>query len=68
MSGEQRLLMACEMTMFARDLAQPQIRREHPEGPEHNSQNSCAEKEDDPEERFQSNWYECHRTMFADSL
>jgi hypothetical protein len=34
MSGEQRLLMAFEMSMFARELASERIRREHPEWPE----------------------------------
>jgi hypothetical protein len=34
MSGEQRLLMAFEMSMFARELARERIRREHPEWPE----------------------------------
>jgi hypothetical protein len=31
MSGEQRLLLAYEMSMFARELAQEGIRRDHPE-------------------------------------
>lgn len=31
MSGEQRLLLAFEMSMFARELATAQIRSEHPE-------------------------------------
>lgn len=31
MSGEQRLLMAFEMSLFARDLARAGIRRDHPE-------------------------------------
>jgi hypothetical protein len=31
MSGEQRLLLAFEMTDFARELAKAGIRREHPE-------------------------------------
>ncbi|HEY6769369.1 MAG TPA: hypothetical protein VI386_31890 [Candidatus Sulfotelmatobacter sp.] len=31
MSGEQRLLLAYEMSMFARELCQERIRREHPE-------------------------------------
>jgi hypothetical protein len=31
MSGEQRLLMAFEMSMFARELAATRIRQEHPE-------------------------------------
>jgi hypothetical protein len=31
MPGEQRLLMAFEMSLFARDLAKEQIRRQHPE-------------------------------------
>jgi len=31
MSGEQRLLMAFEMSMFARELARERIRQEHPE-------------------------------------
>jgi hypothetical protein len=34
MTGEQRLLMAFEMSRFARDLAKERIRREHPEWPE----------------------------------
>jgi len=31
MSGEQRLLLAFEMSLFARELAKEGIRREHPE-------------------------------------
>ena len=31
MSGEQRLLMALEMSLFVQELAKEQIRREHPE-------------------------------------
>jgi hypothetical protein len=31
MPGEQRLLLALEMSLFARELASEQIRREHPE-------------------------------------
>jgi hypothetical protein len=31
MSGEQRLLMAFEMSLFARELARARIRREHPD-------------------------------------
>jgi hypothetical protein len=31
MTGEQRLLMAFEMSLFARELAKEGIRREHPE-------------------------------------
>jgi len=31
MPGEQRLLLALEMSLFARELAREQIRREHPE-------------------------------------
>jgi hypothetical protein len=31
MSGEQRLLLAFDMSMFARDLAKQRIRSEHPE-------------------------------------
>jgi hypothetical protein len=31
MSGEQRLLLAFEMSLFARDLARAGIQREHPE-------------------------------------
>jgi len=31
MSGEQRLLLAFEMSMFARELASAGIRQEHPE-------------------------------------
>jgi hypothetical protein len=30
MSGEQRLLMALEMSLFARELASARIRQEHP--------------------------------------
>jgi hypothetical protein len=33
MSGEQRLLLAFEMSLFARELAR-EIRRKHPEWPE----------------------------------
>ena len=31
MSGEQRLLLAFDMSMFARDLAKQRIQSEHPE-------------------------------------
>jgi hypothetical protein len=31
MTGEQRLLMAYEMSMFARELSKARIRREHPD-------------------------------------
>jgi len=31
MSGEQRLLVAFEMSMFARDLSRERIRHEHPD-------------------------------------
>ena len=31
MTGEQRLLMALEMSLFARELASARIRREHPD-------------------------------------
>jgi hypothetical protein len=34
MSGEQRLLVAYEMSLFARGLAADCIRREHPDWPE----------------------------------
>ena len=34
MSGEQRILLAFEMSMFARELSRERIRREHPEWPE----------------------------------
>ncbi len=34
MSGEQRLLMALEMSLFARELAAVHIRQQHPEWPE----------------------------------
>ena len=34
MSGEQRLLLALEMSLMARDLAKARIRQEHPEWPE----------------------------------
>jgi len=33
-SGEQRLLLAFEMSVFTRDLAKAGIRRQHPEWPE----------------------------------
>jgi hypothetical protein len=31
MTGEQRLLLALEMSLFTRELAREQIRREYPE-------------------------------------
>ena len=31
MSGEQRLLLVFEMSMFARELARERIRQEHPD-------------------------------------
>jgi hypothetical protein len=31
MSGEQRMLLAFEMTMFARELATARLKREHPD-------------------------------------
>ncbi len=31
MSGEQRVLLALEMSLFARDLARERIRSEHPD-------------------------------------
>ena len=34
MSGEQRILLAFEMSLFARELAKEGIRRDHPEWPE----------------------------------
>jgi len=34
MSGEDRLILAFEMSMFARELNQERIRSEHPEWPE----------------------------------
>jgi hypothetical protein len=34
MSGEQRILLAFEMSLFARELAKEGIRRGHPEWPE----------------------------------
>jgi hypothetical protein len=34
MSGEERMLLAFEMSMFARELARAGIRRNHPEWPE----------------------------------
>ena len=34
MSGEQRLLLAFEMSLFARELAREGIRRDHPDWPE----------------------------------
>ena len=33
MSGEQRLILALEMSVFVRDLAKVRIRKEHPEWP-----------------------------------
>jgi hypothetical protein len=34
MSGEKRLLVAIEMSLFARELTKEGIRREHPDWPE----------------------------------
>ena len=34
MTGEQRLVLAYEMSMFVRDLARAGVRQEHPEWPE----------------------------------
>ena len=34
MTGEQRLLMALEMSIFARELQKARIRQEHPEWPD----------------------------------
>ena len=34
MSGEQRLLVAYEMSLFARELSRELMRHEHPEWPE----------------------------------
>jgi hypothetical protein len=34
MSGEQRLLLAFEMSLFASELAREGIRRDHPDWPE----------------------------------
>jgi hypothetical protein len=34
MTGEQRILLAFEMSLFARELAKERIRQEHPEWPE----------------------------------
>ena len=34
MSGEQRMLLAFEMSFFAHELAKDGIRREHPDWPE----------------------------------
>jgi hypothetical protein len=34
MSGEQRLLLAFEMSIFARELNRERIRQEHPDWPE----------------------------------
>lgn len=34
MSGEQRLLLALEMSLLTRELAKARIRHEHPEWPE----------------------------------
>lgn len=34
MTGEQRLLLAFEMSLFARELAKAGIRRNHPDWPE----------------------------------
>jgi hypothetical protein len=36
MTGEQRLLLAFEMSTFARELARAGIQREHPDWPEAN--------------------------------
>ena len=34
MSGEERFLLAVEMSLFARELARERIRAEHPDWPE----------------------------------
>ncbi len=34
MSGERRLLLALDMSLFARELSRANIRREHPDWPE----------------------------------
>ena len=34
MTGEQRILLALEMSLFARELSRARIRQEHPEWPE----------------------------------
>jgi len=34
MSGEQRFLLAIEMSLFARELARERVRSEHPDWPE----------------------------------
>lgn len=34
LSGEQRLMLAFEMSLFARELAREGIRQDHPEWPE----------------------------------
>jgi hypothetical protein len=34
LSGEQRVRLAFEMSLFARELSRERIRREHPEWPE----------------------------------
>ncbi len=34
MSGEERILLAFEMSLFARELAREGIRQQHPEWPE----------------------------------
>jgi hypothetical protein len=34
MTGEQRLLLAFEMSLFARELARAGIRQQHPDSPE----------------------------------
>jgi len=34
MTGEQRILLALEMTLFARELSKTRIRQEHPDWPE----------------------------------
>jgi len=34
MSGEQRILLALDMSLFARELAREGIRRDHPHWPE----------------------------------
>ena len=40
MTGEQRVVLAFEMSLFARELARAGIRRDHPDWPE-----SCVTRE-----------------------
>jgi hypothetical protein len=42
MSGEQRLLLSYEMSLFARELSRERIRHEHPNGRKRALLASCA--------------------------